>query len=697
METGTLQTLKHNKMLFVLMSRGVFLFPEREYRHFKQDREGYVCLKRKYLSEVADRDVEKTICIVCHEETELEDFVSPLCRKMHFVFCRACVEYLRKRTDRREVVCPYCKEKKSDKAYQEETRAVLFSLMSQQTLLSLELRPDTEVETVAEITRDTKIVLSNIAVTDALFFKLLSKTTVDIKNKISIVGHDNCFGRCIGEPGWRTNRQINIFFDGYTDEEMKQIYENTKTMPRKSIQLKAREIHVKENGICALLRLLDRADGYIPDLFLETSKREFIGEIAGIENNSICIENANRLVFTGYAIGILSKLRFHEESVIEELSLDAKYAREIAGIIKMKRNSLCIGRAKKLIFTGYAVGILPKLRLHGENQMKEIVLFADKPSYTPKILKEENNSIWIGKLEKLELKGYAVEILPKLRIHEDNVMEELGLHASYSSECITSILKTENNSIWVGKVKNIDLTWYAIEILPKLIIHEENVLEDLWLWTEYPKYPTEILKMDNNSIWVGKVNNLSLEDFAIQILPKLKLHGENVIEELVLWTDYHEHATEILRMDNNSIWVGKIKKLKIEECAIQILSKLKLHEENEIEELILNAYNPESIAGIIRIENNSIWVGKVKMLELRGHTLEILPKLRIHEENVLEGLASNADYPLHNTGILNMKNKSIWIGKVKKIDFEENIKEIENKLDFTLITPDGQEDNEDVV
>ncbi|OIR55647.1 MAG: uncharacterized protein A8A55_3607, partial [Amphiamblys sp. WSBS2006] len=128
MKTGTLQTLKHNKMLFVLMGRGVFLFPESEYSQINQE-EGYVCLKRKYLSEVTDRDVERIICIVCHEEAALEDFVSPMCRQMHFVICRECMEYLKKRTDKREVACPYCKENKSDKAYQEEILGVLFSLM----------------------------------------------------------------------------------------------------------------------------------------------------------------------------------------------------------------------------------------------------------------------------------------------------------------------------------------------------------------------------------------------------------------------------------------------------------------------------------------------------------------------------------------------------------------------------------------
>ncbi|OIR55864.1 MAG: uncharacterized protein A8A55_3391 [Amphiamblys sp. WSBS2006] len=198
MEPEATRTLKLGKTLFVFTHQSLFLIPESEYKHFQQDKEGYTCLKRKYLSEVADRDTGRLICIVCHGEAALEDFVSPLCRQLHFVLCRACIEYLEKLTDRREVLCPYCKEKKSDKAYQEEIISVLVSLMSRQTLLFLELRPDTEVETVTRLTRETKVVLSNVAVSDVLFLGLISKTTVEIRDRISLIGHDDTLYRCIG-------------------------------------------------------------------------------------------------------------------------------------------------------------------------------------------------------------------------------------------------------------------------------------------------------------------------------------------------------------------------------------------------------------------------------------------------------------------------------------------------------------------
>ncbi|OIR55582.1 MAG: uncharacterized protein A8A55_3672, partial [Amphiamblys sp. WSBS2006] len=100
----------------------------------------------------------------------------------------------------------------------------------------------------------------------------------------------------------------------------------------------------------------------------------------------------------------------------------------------------------------YALGILPKLRIHEENEMEELWLSADEPEYIAEILEMENNSISLGKVKMLELCSHAVETLPKLKFHGEYVMERLSLEALFS-ECIAEILNTENNSIDLGKVK----------------------------------------------------------------------------------------------------------------------------------------------------------------------------------------------------------------------------------------------------
>ncbi|OIR55871.1 MAG: uncharacterized protein A8A55_3383, partial [Amphiamblys sp. WSBS2006] len=179
---------------------------------------------------------------------------------------------------------------------------------------------------------------------------------------------------------------------------------------------------------------------------------------------------------------------------------------------------------------------------------------------TEKMFCEGSNNIWIGKVRSLTLKDYAVGILLNLRIHGENVMEELSLEACHS-ETLIEILKEENNSIWVGKVRKLKLIDYAVNILPKLRIHEENEMEWLYLCViDYGYYHIiEILKEENNSIWIEKVRKINLIGYAIEILPKLGIHEENVMEELELDAYWAECIAEILKMENKSIWIGKVR------------------------------------------------------------------------------------------------------------------------------------------
>ncbi|OIR55750.1 MAG: uncharacterized protein A8A55_3503, partial [Amphiamblys sp. WSBS2006] len=191
---------------------------------------------------------------------------------------------------------------------------------------------------------------------------------------------------------------------------------------------------------------------------------------------------------------------------------------------------------------------------------------------------------WIGKVRKLTLKNYAVGILPKLRIHEENEMEELCLW-TYYHETLIEISKTRDKSIWIGKVRKINLIGYAVNILSKLRIHEENEMEWLWLHAPTGDNITEIHKIENSSIWIGRVKKLELGDYAVNILPKLRIHEENEMEWLVLEVDYPRNTTEILKEENNSIWIGKVRKLKLKYCAVEVFPKLRIHEENVMEEL----------------------------------------------------------------------------------------------------------------
>ncbi|OIR56829.1 MAG: uncharacterized protein A8A55_2420 [Amphiamblys sp. WSBS2006] len=786
MEPGTTKTLKHKKMFFVFARKGTFLFPEREYNLINQE-EGYVCLKRKHLPEETDRGAERLICIVCHVETQLEDFVSPLCRQMHFVLCRECMEYLKGRTDKREVFCPYCKEKKNDKAYQEEIRAVLFSLMPRQTLPRLELRPDTEVKTVTRLAQETRVVLSNITVSDTLFFCLMSRTAVEIKNAISLFDHDITLDWCLGGPGWEAGRRTKICVCECSKEEAEWIHANTTDS---GMSISPWKVRGNENEICVFLRFwacLDEnnrnvfvcfpgkhatkeilgegnnslwtgkveslklknsatkifpklrfpGENEMEELGLDADCSEHITEILEEDNNSLWVGKVKKMELCGHAVEILPKLGIHQENVLEELALDTEHFLNATGILGMENNSLWVGRVKRLVLKNHAVEILPKLRTHGEDVMEELVLDADNAEHLAEILKTETNSVWAGRVKRLELRGYAVQILPKLKFHEENEMEELDLDAD-EAEYLTEMLRTKNSSIlvgkvkklnlrhyamkilpklkfhkesameelvlnakhfgetagiykkknkgiWIGKVKRLELGGWAIGILPKLRVHEENEMEEFGLWADSPGYITRVLKEENNSVWVGKVERLKLRGYAVQILPKLRIHEENVMEELELDAKRTEHLAKIHKTENNSIWVGRVKRLDLRGYMLEILPKLRIHEENVMEEFNLHVLNPALISELLKVVNKSIWLGKVKKLRLAGSAVEILPKLRLHEENVMGELVLSTDRAVYIAGMLGMENKGIWIGKVWKISLEGYAKEIEDKLDFTLM------------
>ncbi|OIR56822.1 MAG: uncharacterized protein A8A55_2425 [Amphiamblys sp. WSBS2006] len=552
METGMTEPLKLGNTFFVFTEKGLFLAPEREYNRIHQLRvKEYTFLKSKYLPEIANRDTERVACIVCQREPSPEESVSPLCRGVHYVICKKCIK-----RDKTAVDCPHCKEKEDDnKAFQKEILDAMFYFMPHQTLPSLELRPDIEVETVTRLPRETKVILNNVSLSDVLFFKLLSRTVVEITNSISLFRHNS---RCLGVFDLTPNRQIRICFD-WGCEEMKQAYSNIKTIPRKSIKINTEKIHAAEDGVYFLLKAWDLFDGGDPHFFLESSKRENIGER-------------------------LHRHEFHEENEAEEAGLSADETGETTGMQRMEKNNAPMWKVKVLRLTGYGLGTLPRLRFRGENEMEKLELWAYKPEEISEILEEENCSIRLGKARKVSIGGHAIRILPKLKIHEESVMGKFSLNATEAGH-ISEILKEGRNSIWIGRVKTLGIHAYAVEILPKLRLHEENVMEELDLDADKAEQITEVLKEENNSIWVGTVGKVKIVGDAVGILPKLRIHGENVMEEFYLNAYFHEHIYEILEAKDKSVWIGRVRKISLEGYAEEIKNKLDFTEITQDERL----------------------------------------------------------------------------------------------------------------
>ncbi|OIR55691.1 MAG: uncharacterized protein A8A55_3563, partial [Amphiamblys sp. WSBS2006] len=127
------------------------------------------------------------------------------------------------------------------------------------------------------------------------------------------------------------------------------------------------------------------------------------------------------------------------------------------------------------------------------------------------ILGTESNLSWVGRAKKLRLVGHAVRILPKLGLSEENRMEEIRLDAG-SFHHISEMFKAETNSIGMGRVNNMILTGYATGIFPKLRFQRENETGGLMLSSEFITSNEEVFKVENNSVWIGKIQR-EINDF----------------------------------------------------------------------------------------------------------------------------------------------------------------------------------------
>ncbi|OIR55888.1 MAG: uncharacterized protein A8A55_3366, partial [Amphiamblys sp. WSBS2006] len=261
--------------------------------------------------------------------------------------------------------------------------------------------------------------------------------------------------------------------------------------------------------------------------------------------------------------------------------------------------------------------------------MEKFHLSAEKTEHVSEVIRAENNSIKLGKVKKLELWKRSINILPKLALHEENKMEEFVLKAE-KEEYVSEVMLAKNNTIWLGKVKKLELGLFAINILPKLMLHEENEMEEFVLSADREGYVSETILPENNSIKLGKVKKLELSLFAINTLSKLVLHKENKMEGFILKAEKKEYVSEVIRAKNNTIWLGKIKKLELSLFAINTLSKLVLHKENEMEKFLLSADREGYVSETMLAKNNTIWLGKVKKLELNLFAINTLSKLVLH-------------------------------------------------------------------
>ncbi|OIR56163.1 MAG: uncharacterized protein A8A55_3091 [Amphiamblys sp. WSBS2006] len=313
-----------------------------------------------------------------------------------------------------------------------------------------------------------------------------------------------------------------------------------------------------------------------------------------------------------------------------------------------------------------AIKLLPKLRLHEDSEIEELYLETGHEGYVSSILGAGDRSIWLGKVKSLKLKHCAVNLLPKLKLHEDNVMD-VWLSGWWYGD-ISEILVKKDRTICVGRVKSLSLEFYAISILPKLKLHEDNVMEYFWLYAKEEIYVSKIFGAEDSSIWLGKVKkSLRLELYAISILPKLRLHEDNVLDSLQIV----DVDSGMLQKDS---WI--LNKIKTARSALGAFLIFETEEDPQTEPLLGPGMDGDGASG---------W--KIKQIKMENSTVLALKGIRTDKSCVLDR------FELTNPTKKDMNrvfeaDERVYLGKIKQNGLAVP-PSIEEALSYTLVDEEG--------
>ncbi|OIR56103.1 MAG: uncharacterized protein A8A55_3151, partial [Amphiamblys sp. WSBS2006] len=225
-----------------------------------------------------------------------------------------------------------------------------------------------------------------------------------------------------------------------------------------------------------------------------------------------------------------------------------------------------------------------------------------------------------------------------------------------------------------------------INILPKLRIHEDSEVEELILDASEKKYIAGILKQ-KQKFCVGRVKSMRLREYAVGILPEIEVHDDYEVEQLDLSAGREVHVAGILAKDQ-PFYIGGVKKMLLWECAVRVATKMRVRDDCEIGELILAAIREEDIARILA-KDKPFCVGRVKSMDLKEYAVHVIIKMRIKEGSIMESF-NLEKYSEYYSRILEEKDGSIELGRIRRSGFHVP-REIRRKLRYTLVDEEGKE------
>ncbi|OIR57331.1 MAG: uncharacterized protein A8A55_1910 [Amphiamblys sp. WSBS2006] len=546
----TLSFASYKDNFFLNKDEGLLVLPKATpefHAHIKAEKEFMCARERKGTDQASGK------CIGCEApRREAGMALFPESEEPRLFVCEECVKTaIEKATHEKQCPCGVWEgfkslmdehSKKASRKKEEATDAILRQAETQ-NVFSLEASLGNRF---VFLNAQTTVLLENTEIHIGLFFDLLSKTRVSVGRGFSVSGNSMDI------------KQGGVFSLGPPGKGGRLFVENVKKIPPKSIVYTDRSIFFDGHAVGLFPKLRINGNREMGVLSLCAEEKEQVLEITEEEDNSIDAGRVSIIVLKHYAVNALPKLRQKEHNVVQVLSLEAGKKDHVAAMVG-ETNSICIGRTSELFLGGYAAGVLPRLAVSEDNLMRVFEVDADREEQLAAVLGEENSTVDMGALGAIALKNHAVSILAKLKLREDCTIKKLSLSAD-KEEQIAAVLRTEKNSIAVGGVREVKLVGYAIGVLPKLKIREDNVMEKLLAVVEEEHQKEAILGTEDCSIDVGVVLNMTLVSYAAAILPKLRTREDRTMEWFCIHALKKEDILKTFGAENKAVNVGRIKR-----------------------------------------------------------------------------------------------------------------------------------------
>ncbi|OIR57744.1 MAG: uncharacterized protein A8A55_1488 [Amphiamblys sp. WSBS2006] len=694
---------KHRDSFFLEEKRGVLIVSEallenereeiqkkKEFLH--EQRLGvFETEKQRVLDDIRQKDLERhgalgikrdlsgVMCMTCEDESEDGVFLFPICEEAHHY---ACLECLGSAVENNNLlVCPTCRGK-GDRSGMDEYKKATGGNEEWEIRLGAPLirykRPDNFSLThdlpneAVLLTEKTTVTLSNIEISVKLFFVLLRKTKVTVGERFSITKHARNED-CIREHDMTRNKPFGFGRHGAVSNLA---LENIERLPSNSIGCSLKYFILRNTSLINILpKLRINEDSNIKLLKLSVNKKEHVAAILE-KDQTVYIGRVKKIELTGYAVGILPKLGVNEDSVAESLSLDANREKHVAAIHEHGQ-TIFVGRVKRMWLREYAVRVITK-KIRGDSEVEELNLSASKEEHVASVVAQDQ-TICVGRVKNMLLWGYAASILPNLGIHKDCVVEKLSLYAS-EEEHVAAVL-AQDPTVCVGRVKNIWLGGYAVCVITKLS-HEDGVAENLELSANKEEHVAAVLKQ-GQMFCIGIVKSIKLEDYAVCVITKMS-HDDCEVESLSLDANRKEHVAAVLEQEK-TFCVGRVKNVNLKGYAVSVIVKMKIKEDCGVGWLWLDASEEEHVAAVLK-EDRTFCVGRVKSMNLSDYAVSVITKMRIKEGGIMENFVLDAD-EWHFPRILEEGDSTIELGRIRTGGFDVPRK-IKRKLRYTLV--DGE-------